>query len=103
MLSNPFLQIIIKIIIFIAIIYMLQCGFDYMKNTYSKPLVKDLVNTQIKKYKDIVTELNNTKDRIPIEDSNDDSIFNEQVNIDDMNTDLLTFMNSQTQQYVTTP
>jgi len=103
MLSNPFLQIIIKIIIFIAIIYMLQCGFDYMKNTYSKPLVKDLVNTQIKKYKDIVTELNNAKDRIPIEDSNDDSIFNEQVNIDDMNTDLLTFMNSQTQQYVTTP
>lgn len=82
---------------------MLQCGFDYMKNTYSKPLVKDLVNTQIKKYKDIVTELNNAKDRIPIEDSNDDSIFNEQVNIDDMNTDLLTFMNSQTQQYVTTP
>lgn len=102
MLSNPFLQIIIKIIIFIAIIYILQCGFDYMKNTYSKPLVKDLVNTQIKKYKDIVTELNNAKDRFPIEDSNDDSIFNEQVNIDDMNTELLTFMNSQTQQYVTT-
>jgi|SRR6056300_1742533 len=103
MLTNPFLQLIVKIIIFIAIIYILQCGFDYMKNTYSKPLVKDLVNTQIKKYKDIVTELNNAKDRIPIEDSNDDSIFNEQVNIDDMNTELLTFMNSQTQQYVTTP
>lgn len=103
MLTNPFLQLIVKIIIFIAIIYILQCGFDYMKNTYSKPLVKDLVNTQIKKYKDIVTELNNAKDRIPIEDYNDDSIFNEQVNIDDMNTELLTFMNSQTQQYVTTP
>jgi len=69
MLTNPFLQLIVKIIIFIAIIYILQCGFDYMKNTYSKPLVKDLVNTQIKKYKDIVTELNNAKDRIPIEDS----------------------------------
>ena len=103
MLSNPFLQLIIKIIIFIAIIYILQCGFEYLKNTYSKPRVKDLVNTQIKKYKDIVNELNHTKDRITIEDSNYDGIFNEQINIDDMNTELLTFMNSQTQQYVTIP
>ena len=65
--------------------------------------MKDLVNTQIKKYKDIVNEINNTKVRVPIENSNDDSVFNEQINIDDMNTELLTFMNSQTQQYVTTP
>jgi hypothetical protein len=103
MLSNPFLQLILKILIFIAIIYMLQCGFEYLKYTYTKPLVKDLVNTQIKKYKDIVNEINNTKNIVSLEDSNDNSIFNEQINIDDMNTELLTFMNSQTQQYVTTP
>lgn len=102
MLSNPFLQLILKILIFIAIIYMLQCGFEYLKYTYTKPLVKDLVNTQIKKYKDIVNEINNTKNIVSTEDSNDD-MFNEQINIDDMNTELLTFMNSQTQQYVTTP
>ena len=103
MLSNPFLQIILKILIFIVIIYMLQCGFEYLKYTYTKPLVKDLVNTQIKKYKNIVNEINNTKNIVSTEDSNDDGMFNEQINIDDMNTELLTFMNSHTQQYVTTP
>lgn len=103
MLSNPFLQLLLKIIIFIFIIYTLQCGFEYLKDTYSKPRVKDLVNTQIKKYKEIVSEIHNKQQRLPIEDTTDEGIFNERINVEDMNTDLLTFMNSQTQQYITTP
>ena len=62
MLSNPFLQLLLKIIIFIVIIYTLQCGFEYLKDTYTKPRVKDLVNTQIKKYKELVSEINNKKE-----------------------------------------
>lgn len=103
MLSNPFLQLLLKIIIFIFIIYTLQCGFEYLKDTYSKPRVKDLVNTQIKKYKEIVSEIHNKQQRLPIEDTTDEGIFNERINVEDMNTELLTFMNSQTQQYITTP
>jgi hypothetical protein len=102
MLSNPFLQLLFKIIIFVFIIYTLQCGFEYLKDTYSKPRVKDLVNTQIKKYKEIVSEINNTHGRPPIEDTTDEGIFNDRINVEDMNTELLTFMNSQTQQYITT-
>lgn len=84
----------------------MQCGFEYLKTTYTKPKVKDLVNTQIKKYKEIMTEINNQEEnkRIPNEDddvNNADSTFT-QVNVDDMNSELLSFMNSQTQQFVTT-
>lgn len=107
MLSNPILQLLFKILIFIVIIYTLQCGFEYMKNTYSKPKVKDLVNTQIKKYKEIVAEMNTKKEISFEEDNNEntnqDGIFNDKINIDDMNNELLSFMNSQTQQYATEP
>jgi len=60
------------------------------------------VNTQIKKYKEILFEMNEnqiTQDNI---ETNED-VFNDKTNIDDMNTDLLTFMNSQTQQDVVLP
>lgn len=104
MLSNPLILFFIKIIIFIVIIYLLQCGFEYLKMTYTKPKVKDLVNTQIQKYKEIVAELNSPieKKYVQFNDENTE-IFNEQVNINDMNAELLSFMNSQTQKYVTEP
>ena len=75
-----------------------------MKTTYTKPKVKDLVNTQIQKYKEIVAEMNNpvVNDFVEVKDENTE-LFNERVNVNDMNNELLTFMNSQTQQYVTEP
>mgnify|MGYP000368291489 FL=1 len=102
MFSSLFLQIIIKILIFIGIIYAIQYVIEYLKDRYTKPRVKDLVNTQIKKYKEILFEMNEnqiTQDNI---ETNED-VFNDKTNIDDMNTDLLTFMNSQTQQDVVLP
>lgn len=102
MFSSLFLQIIIKILVFIGIIYAIQYVIEYLKDRYTKPRVKDLVNTQIKKYKEILFEMNEnqlTKDNI---ETNED-VFNDKTNIDDMNTDLLTFMNSQTQQDVVLP
>ena len=75
-----------------------------MKDTYTKPKVKDLVNTQIKKYKEIVAEMKTPEEKHNIKDfENDDGVFNDKINVDDMNNELLTFMNSHTQQYVTTP
>ena len=104
MLSNPLISFLIKIIIFVAIIYTLQCGFEYLKTTYTKPKVKDLVNTQIQKYKEIVAEMKNPTENecVEVKDENIET-FNEHVNVNDMNNDLLSFMNSQTQQYVTDP
>lgn len=104
MLSNPLISFLLKIIIFVAIIYTLQCGFEYLKTTYTKPKVKDLVNTQIQKYKEIVAEMNNpvVNDFVEVKDENTE-LFNERVNVNDMNNELLSFMNSQTQQYVTEP
>jgi len=89
-------------LIFIGIIYAIQYVIEYLKDRYTKPRVKDLVNTQIKKYKEILFEMNEnqiTQDNI---ETNED-VFNDKTNIDDMNTDLLTFMNSQTQQDVVLP
>ena len=104
MLSNPLISFLLKIIIFVAIIYTLQCGFEYLKTTYTKPKVKDLVNTQIQKYKEIVAEMNNpvVNDFVEVKDENTE-LFTERVNVNDMNNELLSFMNSQTQQYVTEP
>ena len=104
MLSNPIISFLIKIIISVVIIYTLQCGFEYLKTTYTKPKVKDLVNTQIQKYKEIVAEMNNpvVNDFVEVKDENTE-LFTERVNVNDMNNELLTFMNSQTQQYVTEP
>lgn len=104
MLSNPLISFLIKIIIFVVIIYVLQCVFEYLKTTYTKPKVKDLVNTQIQKYKEIVAELKNPveKECVDIKDENTE-LFNKHINVNDMNNELLSFMNSQTQQYVTEP
>ena len=98
MLSNPLISFLLKIIIFVAIIYTLQCGFEYLKTTYTKPKVKDLVNTQIQKYKEIVAEMNNpvVNDFVEVKDENTE-LFTERVNVNDMNNELLTFMHVQTE------
>ena len=103
MFSGLFLQIIIKILVFIGIIYAIQYVIEYLKDRYTKPRVKDLVNTQIKKYKEILFEMNENKNTRHDEVISNDDIFNDKTNIDDMNNDLLTFMNSQTQQDIVSP
>tara|TARA_B110000879_G_scaffold126924_1_gene167315 strand:- start:2364 stop:2675 length:312 start_codon:yes stop_codon:yes gene_type:complete len=103
MFSGLFLQIIIKILVFIGIIYAIQYVIEYLKDRYTKPRVKDLVNTQIKKYKEILFEMNENQNTRRDEVISNDDIFNDKTNIDDMNNDLLTFMNSQTQQDVVSP
>lgn len=103
MLSSLLLQIIIKILVFICIIYATQYVIEYLKNRYTKPRVKDLVNTQIQKYKDILFEMNENQNIHSDHTTKNDDIFNDKTNIDDMNNDLLTFMNSQTQQDVVAP
>ena len=98
MFDNIFIEFFLKIFIFISIICVIHLLWEHLKNTYTKPKVKDLVNTQITKYKQIVEEININKDNI---NNSEEEFFENKDNIQDMNNDLLSYMNSQTQQFVT--
>jgi hypothetical protein len=89
------LYFILKIIVFILIIYGVQYGWDTIKNTYTKPVTKDLVNSQLKKYKEMVDEIyNHTK-----EETVPEVLFNTDEDKQQMNDDLLSFINTQTNAY----
>ena len=57
----------------IVVIYSCHCSWNILKDTYSKKKTKDLVNTQIKKYKKMLDEIKcsqntntpTTSDQIP--------------------------------------
>jgi len=55
---NSGLLIIINIIISIIIIYAGHLLWNYLKDNYSKKRTKDLVGSQIEKYKKMVGEMN---------------------------------------------
>ena len=57
MFSNTWFLIIINILISIIIIYGAHEFWNYLKDTYSKKKTKDLVGTQIEKYKRMVGEI----------------------------------------------
>jgi hypothetical protein len=57
MFSNSVFLIVINIIISLIIIYGIHIFWNYLKDTYSTKKTKDLVNTQIQKYKKIVDEM----------------------------------------------
>ena len=56
------LGIIIKIFVCLFIIYLVHSFWNYLKDTYSTKKTKDLVNTQIDKYKKIIHELQENKE-----------------------------------------
>ena len=56
------LGICIQIIVFIFIIYVCHSCWIYLKDTYSTKKTKDLVNTQVSKYKQIISELQENND-----------------------------------------
>lgn len=61
MFSNVAFSIAINIIISIIIIYCIHLCWNYLKDTYSKKKTRDLVNTQIQKYKLMVDEIQQSK------------------------------------------
>ena len=78
------LHIIINIIISIFIIYIIHSTWEYFKDTYTNKKTKDLVNTQITKYQQMMEEMQqNTKpesiSKTDIQTMNDDlTLFMEQ-------------------------
>ena len=98
---------ILKIIIFVLIIYGIQYGWDTIKERYTKPKTKYLVNTQLKKYQDIFRdnmykktddELSANKDEIDIDTQ--EILFNSDEDKQRMNDELMSFMNNETQSFI---
>ena len=88
MFSNSIFLIVINIIISIIIIYGLHYCWNYLKDTYSTKKTKDLVNTQIQKYKTIVDEMHqNAGSQYPD--------FISKKEIQNMDRELTEFINSQ--------
>ena len=89
---------IFKIILFILIIYGLQYGWDIITDTYTKPKTKDLVNSQLKKYKDLLGEMQKPTDQA-VYSNVPEILFESDADKKQMNDDLLSFMNDQIQLY----
>lgn len=80
-------QICINIFISIIIIYIVHHILNYLKTTYSNQISKDLVNSQLNRYKKIMKELQ-------VQNNNISQQIRE-GEVDTMNTELLDFMKLQ--------
>ena len=81
------LHILFNIIISIFIIYCCHSTWDYVKNTYTHKKTKDLVNTQITKYQQMMDEIQQLGSKSTISIS--------QTDIQNMDADLTKFMEEQ--------
>jgi len=80
-------DIILNIVLSIIFIYLMQCGWNYLKDTYTTKKTKDVVNTQIKKYKDMFEKLQVSKQ--------ESSPFQTEHEKQSMNMELLEYVNQE--------
>jgi len=91
------LYFILKIITFIIIIYGFQYAWDIVKDTYTKPKTKDLVNSQLKKYKEMFGDVY----REPSDDIvHSETLFQTEDDKKQMNDELSQFMTGQVNAFV---
>jgi len=83
------LGLCMKIILILLGIYLSHSAWNYLKDTYSTKKTKDLVNTQVNKYKQIIQEIQENK-------ANETSLVLSQssnkettMNMDDLLTDFM--------------
>ena len=81
-----FIHVIFNIIISIFIIYCCHTAWEYMKNTFTHKKTKDLVNTQITKYQQMMEEIQQSVQASTSISPND---------IQSMDADLTKFMEEQ--------
>lgn len=90
MFSNTLFKFTINIAISIMIIYGAHSFWNYLKDNYTTKKTKDLVNIQIEKYKRIMNDMQKQNEQ--------SSLFEDEIEKQSMNDDLLEFMNQQTQE-----
>lgn len=86
------IQFVIKIIFCFIIIYSCHNMWDLLKMNYSKKVTKNLVNTQISKYKQIVTDISENNIHISNETN---SVDEDSIKFHNMNAELMSHMNDQ--------
>jgi len=84
---NLLLQILCNIILSFIIIYGIHTIWDYFKEKYSTKKTRDLVNSQITKYKKMIEEIQHEKMSLPTLFENPDEKLS-------MQNDLTEFINS---------
>lgn len=87
-----FQNILLNILLFIIIIIIAHYFWDFLKDSFTKKKTKDLVNTQIEKYKKIIDEIQSS----PIADSKKEKKKEKEKN------ELLDFMNEVTEKFLPT-
>jgi len=85
---NIFLQILFQIVLSILIIYSVHQIWTYLKDTYSTKKTRDLVNSQITKYKKMIEE-------IQANNSASKPLFENQEEKETMHNELADFLNEQ--------
>jgi predicted PurR-regulated permease PerM len=76
MFSSTPIFLIFSIIISIIIIRIIHHGWEYIKNSFSKRKTKDLVNTQIEKYKKMLDEIHDSRTSTEFLNENDKNSMN---------------------------
>jgi hypothetical protein len=92
MFSITLLELLINIIISIGCIYAGHLFWEYVKDNYGKKHTRDLVNSQIEKYKKICEELKENKSL-----GSQSSIIISDSERQNMDNDLTEFLQSQLQ------
>lgn len=94
MFSNSFINIFSTIICSLIIIFLFQYGWNYLKDTYSVKKTKDLVNTQIEKYKKMAESTINSSESSPNFQGSQNNNFISETEKQTMNDDLMNLANS---------
>jgi hypothetical protein len=83
---------LLKIILFIGIIYSMHHGWEIIKKTYSVPKKRNIFNSEIEKYKQIIQTIQEGSPRENIENN---EIFDNEEAVTNMNNELAQFMNDE--------
>ena len=83
---------LLKIIVFVAIIYILHQGWEFIKNSYSIPKKKNVFNAELEKYKQIIETIQEGSPTSILESEN---MFKDKEVLTNMNVELEEFMNEE--------
>lgn len=83
---------LLKIILFIGIIYSMHHGWEIIKRNYSVPKKKHIFNSEIEKYKQIIQTIQGGSQQ---QNTENNEIFNNEEAVTNMNDELAQFMNDE--------
>ncbi len=83
---------LLKIIVFVAIIYILHQGWEFIKNNYSIPKKKNVFNAELEKYKQIIETI---QEGSPTSNLESENMFKDKEILTNMNVELEEFMTEE--------